>query len=156
MADRPDPAPPAAEADAPDGGSPAGAHDGRLLILAHGGTWDRRFQISSLAASTASAGRGVDIALFFAALRCWVGGRWDALDPEPPLGPARLQSLGMPPLSGMLEPARTQGLLRVYACSASMRLYGLDSATTQASVDAILGWQSFSRMIENSRSVVTL
>ena len=136
MAERPDPA--------------------SLLILAHGGSWDRRFQISSLAASAASGGRAVDIALFFAALRSWVTGEWDVLDPEPPLDRARLQSLAMPPLSGMIEPGRAQGLIRLYACSASMRFYGLDAATTQASVDAILGWQSFSRMIENARSVVTL
>jgi hypothetical protein len=37
-----------------------------------------------------------------------------------------------------------------------LRLYGLDTAATQAAVDAILGWQSFARMIENARSVVTL
>jgi peroxiredoxin family protein len=128
----------------------------RLLILAHGASWDRRFQISSLAASAASAGRAVDVALFFGALRCWVSGRWDALDPEPPLGPARLQQLGMPPLTSMLEPGRAQGLIHLYACSASMRLNALDSASTQSMVDAILGWQSFSRMIETSRSVVTL
>ena len=77
---------------------PVAARDGRLLILAHGGSWDRRFQVSSLAASAASAGRAVDIALFFAALRSWVSGHWDALDPEPPLNAGRLQSLGMPPL----------------------------------------------------------
>lgn len=134
----------------------AAANDGRLLILAHGGTWDRRFQISSLAASAASAGRAVDVALFFAALRSWVGGHWDALDPEPPLSAGRLQTLGMPPLTSMLEPWRARGLIRVYACSASMRLHGLDAAVTQATVDAILGWQSFSRMIEQARSVVTL
>jgi peroxiredoxin family protein len=132
------------------------ARDGRLLILAHGGTWDRRFQISSLAASAASAGRAVDVALFFAALRSWVTGHWDALDPEPPLDAGRLLQLGMPPLTGMLEAGRAQGLIRLYACSASMRLHGLDAAATQASVDAILGWQSFSRMIEQARSVVTL
>ena len=132
------------------------ATDGRLLILAHGGTWDRRFQISSLAASAASAGRGVDIALFFAALRSWVSGHWDALDPEPPLGVARLRELAMPPLTSMLEGGRSQGLIRLYACSASMRLNALDTATTQAAVDAILGWQSFSRMIEKAQSVVTL
>lgn len=130
--------------------------DGRLLILAHGASWDRRFQISSLAASVAAAGRGVDVALFFSALRCWVTGRWDALDPEPPLGPARLQSLGLPPLTSLLEQGRGQGLIHLYACSASMRLHGLDSAATQAVVDAILGWQSFSRMIETASSVVTL
>jgi peroxiredoxin family protein len=132
------------------------AGDGNLLILAHGGSWDRRFQLSSLAASEAATGRAVDVALFFAALRSWVGGSWDALDPEPPLDAARLQALGMPPLSSMLEPGRAQGLVRLYACSASLRLYGLDAAATQAAVDAILGWQSFARMIEKARSVVTL
>lgn len=130
--------------------------DGRLLILAHGASWDRRFQISSLAASAASAGRAVDVALFFAALRCWVTGRWDALDPEPPLGPARLQQLGLPPLTSLLENGRAQGLIHLYACSTSMRLNALDSAATQSVVDAILGWQSFSRMIETARTVVTL
>ena len=130
--------------------------DGSLLILAHGGSWDRRFQISSLAASEAAAGRPVDVALFFAALRSWVAGEWDALDPEPPLDRARLLALGMPPLSELLAPGRQQGLVRLFACSASLRLYGLDAAATQAAVDAILGWQSFSRMIENAGSVVTL
>jgi peroxiredoxin family protein len=132
------------------------SRDARLLILAHGGTWDRRFQISSLAASAASAGRAVDVALFFAALRSWVGGHWDALDPEPPLGAARLQELGMPPLTTMLAAGRSQGLIRLYACSASMRLNALDPGATQDAVDAILGWQSFSRMIERAQSVVTL
>ena len=144
--------PPAGDQDS--GEADVGSRD-RLLILAHGASWDRRFQICSLAATAASAGRAVDVALFFAALRCWVTGRWDALDPEPPLGPARLQSLAMPPLTTMIEPGREQGLIRLYACSASMRLHGLDSASTQAVVDAILGWQSFSRMIENAKSVVT-
>ena len=132
------------------------AGDGNLLILAHGGSWDRRFQISSLAASEAAAGHPVDVALFFGALRSWVTREWDALDPEPPLEPARLHALGMPPLTSMLKPARGQGLVRLYACSASLRLYGLDAAATQAAVDAILGWQSFARMIEKARSVVTL
>ena len=132
------------------------ASDGNLLILAHGGSWDRRFQISSLAASTAAAGRAVDVALFFAALRAWATGQWDVLNPEAPLQPARLAELGMPPLTTLLEPGRSQGLVRLYACSASLRLCGLDAAATQARVDAILGWQSFSRMIEGARSVVTL
>jgi peroxiredoxin family protein len=130
--------------------------DANLLILAHGGSWDRRFQICSLAASEAATGRAVDVALFFAALRSWVAGEWDALDPEPPLLAGRLQALGMPPLRAMLEAGRAQGLIRIYACSASLRLYGLDPAAAQRSVDAILGWQSFARMIEKARSVVTL
>ena len=85
-----------------------------------------------------------------------MSGHWDALDPEPPLGAARLRALAMPPLTSMIEPGRSQGLIRLYACSASMRLNALDTAATQAAVDAILGWQSFSRMIEKAQSVVTL
>jgi peroxiredoxin family protein len=56
----------------------------------------------------------------------------------------------------MLAPGREDGLIRVYACSATAHLLGLDLATVQASVDALLGWQSFSRMIRETTRVVTL
>ncbi len=127
-----------------------------LLILAHGGTWEMRFQISSLAASAAAGGDRVDLALFFAALDAWVRDRWDELDPAPPISADRLEALDMPPLSEMLAPGREDGLIRIYACSASTRLLGLDAATVQAKVDILLGWQSFSRMIREAGRVVTL
>jgi peroxiredoxin family protein len=127
-----------------------------LLILAHGGSWEMRFQVSSLAASVAAAGERVDVALFFAALDSWVTGRWDDLDPQPPLTPERLESFDMPPLTEMLAQGRADGLVRFYACSASTRLLGLDAARVQASVDVLLGWQSFSRMIREAGRVVTL
>jgi peroxiredoxin family protein len=127
-----------------------------LLILAHAGTWEMRYQISALAASAAAAGERVDVCLFFAALDSWGRGRWDELDPGPPLSAERLESLGLPPLSEMLEGGRGEGLIRVYACSASVRLLGLDMAAVQASVDALLGWQSFARMIRETARVVTL
>jgi peroxiredoxin family protein len=127
-----------------------------LLILAHGGSWNLRFQISSLAASAAAAGERVDIALFFGALDAWARGQWDELDPQPPVSLERLESLGMPPLSEMLEQGREEGLIRLYACSASARMIGLETAQVQAVVDAMLGWQSFSRMIRDSGRVVTL
>jgi len=135
---------------------PADDNSGRLLILAHGGTWEQRFQISSLASSEASAGRPVDIALFFAALHCWVRNGWDTIDPTPPLDPARVERQALPTLSSFLEPGRKDGLVRLYACSASVRLLGLDPAETQDRVEAILGWQSFSRMIRRASQVVTL
>jgi peroxiredoxin family protein len=126
-----------------------------LLILAHGGSWDLRYQISSLAASVAAVGERVDVALFFGALDAWVRGRWDELDPQPPVTAERLEALDFPPLSEMLLPGREEGLIRFYACSASARMLGLDSARVQAAVDAMLGWQSFSRMIRDSGRVVT-
>jgi peroxiredoxin family protein len=126
-----------------------------LLILAHGGSWDLRYQISSLAASVAAVGERVDVALFFGALDAWVRGRWDELDPQPPVMAERLEALDFPPLSEMLLSGREEGLIRFYACSASARMLGLDSARVQAAVDAMLGWQSFSRMIRDSGRVVT-
>jgi peroxiredoxin family protein len=127
-----------------------------LLILAHGGSWDMRFQISALAASAAAAGERVDVALFFGALDAWARRRWDELDPQPPLSAERLEGLDMPPLSEMLAAGREDGLIRLYACSASARMLGLDTAQVAAAVDALLGWQSFSRMIRDSSRVVTL
>lgn len=115
-----------------------------------------RFQISSLAASAAAAGDPVDLALFFDALGAWAGDRWDELDPQPPLTAERLEALNLPPLSEMLAPGRADGLIRVYACSASARMLGLDPAQVQAAVDSFLGWQSFSRMIRDAGQVVTL
>ncbi|HET9225322.1 MAG TPA: hypothetical protein VFR31_01530 [Thermoanaerobaculia bacterium] len=127
-----------------------------LLILAHGGSWDMRFQISSLAASAAAGGDRVDLALFFGALEAWANGRWDELDPRPPVTAERLEKLDMPPLSEMLAPGREEGLIRIYACSATAHLIGLDLAKVQSSVDALLGWQSFSRMIRETARIVTL
>ena len=125
------------------------------MILAHGGAWETRFQVSSLAASAAAAGEEVEIALFFAALDAWAAGRWDALDPAPPLTGERLQALGLPPLSSLLAPGREGASIRVYACSASSRILGLDMARLQESVDAVLGWQTLSRMTATAGRVVS-
>ncbi len=127
-----------------------------LLILAHAGHWEGRFQISSLAASRAAGGDRVDIALFFGALKAWVDGAWDALDPQPPLTAERLEGLDLPPLTELLAASRKSGLVRLYACSASTRFYDLDRAKVQAAVDAILGWQTFSQMIFEAGRVVSL
>jgi len=126
-----------------------------LIILAHGGSWDMRFQVSSLAASAAAAGEEVEIALFFGALDSWVAERWDALDPAPPVAAERLEALGMAPLSTLLAPGREAGRIRVYACSASSRILGLEMARVQAAVDAVLGWQTLSRMTAAAGRVIS-
>jgi peroxiredoxin family protein len=125
------------------------------MILAHDGGWEMRYQVSSLAASAAAAGEEVEIALFFGALDSWASGRWDALDPAPPVDAARLEGLGLPPLSSMLAPGRAEGKIRVYACSGSCRILGLDLARVQEAVDAILGWQSLSRMTATTGRVIS-
>lgn len=127
----------------------------RLLIFAHGGSWDRRYQVSALAASAAASGDRVDLALFFGALDAWARGEWDRLDPEPPVDPERLEGLDFPALTSLLEPARASGRLRVYACSASTRVLGLDPSVVQSGVDALCGWQTFAKLIAEADRVVT-
>lgn len=127
-----------------------------LLILAHGDSWERRFQVSSLAASAAAAGQPVDVALFFRALAAWTGNRWDRPEPDPPVTLDRLDSLNLPPLSSMLAPGRERGLVRLYACSASTRILGLGAAAVQETVDAVVGWPTFHRMVRRAERVVTL
>jgi predicted peroxiredoxin len=127
----------------------------RLLILSHAAPWDRRYQVSALAASAASAGDRVDLAFFFAALDAWIHGRWDALDPDPPVDPGRLATLGFPPLSSLLGSARETGNLTLYACSASCRILGLDPTDVQTRVDVLCGWQTFTKLIGEADRVVT-
>ena len=129
-----------------------------LVILAHGGSWERRYQASALAASAAASGDRVELCLFFAALDAWArdgGAGWDRLDPAPPVDPDRLASLGFPPLSEMIAGARESGDLRLYACSASTRILDLEPAEVQARVDLLCGWQTFARLIAGADRVVT-
>lgn len=129
-----------------------------LLILAHGGTWDRRFQISSLAATSCAAGRPVHLVLFFGALDAWARGEWDRLDPAPPLTADTLGPVA-PSLTEILDHARlapAPGCLRLYACSASMRFLELPAAEVQERVDVIAGWQTFQKMTFEAERVVTL
>lgn len=127
-----------------------------LLILASGSTWDSRYQVSALAASAAAAGDRVKIALIGATLATWVRGEWDRLDPAPPIESARIEELGFPGLSSILDRALETGNVTIYGCSAVARLLDLDLAEAQARVDALVGWPSFSRMIAKADRVVTL
>lgn len=126
-----------------------------LLILAHGGSWDRRFQVSSLAASAAASGDRVTIALFFGALEAWASGGWDRIDPEPPLTAGAIDRHGFPPLGSLLEGPRGRSAVRILACSASTRLLGLEAAAVQSRVDALVGWPAVAELIAQADRVVT-
>ena len=127
-----------------------------LLVLAHEESWEYRFQVSSLAATAAASGKNVGIALFFGALRAWTDDRWNASDPSTTIDQDHLDALGLPPLTDYLADGRGSGLIHLYACSASVRILKLDQSTVQDRVDAIFGWQTFSSLIDQASSVVTL
>lgn len=151
-----EPARRAAADPAASGADAAAAAPAALLVLAHDDTWRARFQVSSLAASAVAAGQDVAVAFFFDALAAWATGRWDFHEPAPPVPLDRLEALDLPPLSSLLTAGRDSGGLRLYACSASVRILGLDPARVQERVDAIVGWPTFHRLIRQAERVVTL
>lgn len=119
----------------------------RLLLLAESANWDRRYQVSALAASATALGDEVEVAFFFGALDAWVRNAWDRLDPAPPLTAPAIEAIDFPPLSTLLEGARATGLLRLYGCSASVRLLGLDPALCLTRLDTLAGWPTFAQKI---------
>lgn len=126
-----------------------------LLVLTHDESWEARFQVSSLAASTAATGVPVAVGLFFDALACWVEDRWDERSPKSARLEASRELASYPPLAELLGPGREEGRLRLYACSASTRLLGLELQVVQAKVDAIVGWPTFARLVRLADRVVT-
>lgn len=126
----------------------------RLLLLVHGASWDRRYQASALAASATALGDDVDLAFFFAALDAWVRDEWDRLDPDPPLSARHIEAVAFPPLSTLLDGARQTGRLRLYGCSASVRLLGLDPEHCLTCLDALAGWPTFAQKIAAADRVV--
>ena len=126
-----------------------------LLILANGSSWQERYQVTALVASEVAAERPVDLALFFGALSHWSTGQWGVLDPQAPLSAEAIEKAAYPSLENLLQEARETGRVRLFACSTSVRLMDLDAAQVQNRVDAILGWQSFSRMIHQAQTTLT-
>lgn len=125
-----------------------------LLILAHSASWTDRFEISSLVASALASGGSVDLALFFEALRFWVEGRWSEL-PEASSAAAPQAAAVMPPLDELMLQSHESGEgLRVFACSASVRLLGLEPDRVERTVDAIVGWPTFWRLMGSAGRVL--
>lgn len=102
---------------------------GSLLVLLHAGDWERRWTAAALAVTAAAHGDAVRVALFGAALRDWVEGRFDQGAPAG-AGAARA---GSP--TAMLEEGRAELGLRLLACDTAVRLAGLDPEVAASKVE---------------------
>ena len=123
-----------------------------LVIFAHSDGYDRLYQVASLALTAAHSGRQVIVVFFFWALDAFVSGRMDE-----PVFAAESQSAAEevkrrmltgnnPPPSEMLRMARETGLVKLYACSASVQYTGLDLAETASQVDEVVGLATILRL----------
>jgi peroxiredoxin family protein len=125
-----------------------------LAIFLHSGGYDRVYQAVSMALSASSLGWPSHLFLFYQALGAYVDGRWDdirvgegALDARVERG---FESANLPSLYRMIEKARGEdGGLRIYACSSSVRVLGVDMAVVRERVDDIVGLTSMLKIADS-------
>src|SRR5574337_519406 len=100
----------------------------KFVIFAHSGTYDKLYQIVTLAITAASMGREAYIFLFFWALKRFVNEEFDAARLSAEFGEEgsrlskRMQEINPISLKEILHDVRTVGNLKVYACTGVVKL----------------------------------
>lgn len=117
----------------------------KYVIFAHSGTYDKLYQIITLAITAASMGRETYIFLFFWALKRFVN---EEFSPEilgsefgeegEKLG-KRISDMNPVSLKELLTEVKTLGNLKLYACSGAVKLMDLEEKKVKSKVDDILG-----------------
>ena len=121
----------------------------RVAIFLHSGDFDRLHQGFSIASSAHALGRSVDLYFFWWALKWLDSGetentaRFNEIE-------ERLESLGYPSLTDLIDHLRQSGGCTFYACTASIRAVGADADRVQRKVDHLVGWAS---ILELTRTV---
>ncbi len=117
----------------------------KFVIFAHSGTYDKLYQIVTLAITAASMGRETYIFLFFWALKRFVNEEFDAARLSTEFGEEgsrlskRMQEINPISLKEILHEVRMSGNLKVYACTAAVKLMELEESVVKSRVDDILG-----------------
>jgi peroxiredoxin family protein len=120
---------------------------GRLVVFLHSGSWEARYQATTLALTAAALGDEVTVALFFAPLRSWAEGRFD--EGAPP----EAKSAKVASLRTSLEEARAGLGLRMVACDTAMRLAGLSVEAARAALDEVTTLPALWRLAQAGRAV---
>lgn len=122
-----------------------------FTIFLHSGAYDRIYQAVNMLLAASSSGHRCRLFLFYQALAAYVADAWDRTEvgaagaagsvPEWDKNVARAFELAnAPSLYRVLDMARNEnGGVSVYACSASVRILGLDPAEVKKKVDEIVG-----------------
>lgn len=117
----------------------------KFVIFAHSGTYDKLYQIVTLAITAASMGRETYIFLFFWALRRFVNEEFDIKKLSSEFGSEgerlarRMQEINPISLKEILQDVRSMGNLKIYACTAAVKIMELEESLVKSKVDDILG-----------------
>jgi peroxiredoxin family protein len=130
----------------------------KFVIFAHSGTYDKLYQIITLAITAASMGKETYIFLFFWALRRFVNDEFDVKKLSDEFGEEgdrlskRMQEINPVSLKEILNEVRGMGNLKVYACTAAVKLMELEEAKVKSRVDDILGLTTILEMADGAET----
>lgn len=130
----------------------------KFVIFAHSGTYDKLYQIITLAITAASMGRETYIFLFFWALKRFVNEEFDVARLSAEFGEEGerlskcMQKLNPISLKEILGDVRMMGNLKIYACTAAVKFMELDESKVKSRVDDILGLTTILEMAEGAET----
>jgi len=140
-----------------------------LTIFLHSCAYDRIYQAVNLLLTASSMGRPCHLFLFYQALAAYAADGWDKTrvssgenlgGGEAPWAEAvagAFELANVPSLHKILDMARNEsGGVSVYACSASIRLLGLDPAEIKTKVDEIVGLATMLELSSHDGQVLYL
>jgi peroxiredoxin family protein len=121
----------------------------KLAIIAHGGTIDRLYPMFILASAASAMNMEIHIYFTFWGLRMLVKGALERAELpatykhlEEQLR-SRLREMKYPTPYEMLKMAKASGLLKIYACSPTMEMFGIKKEDLIPEVDQIAGATTF-------------
>ena len=130
----------------------------KFVIFAHSGTYDKLYQIITLAITAASMGRETYIFLFFFSLKRFVNEEYDVTKLSSEYGDEgeklskRMQKINPISLKELLHDVRTMGNLKVYACTGAVKLMELEESVVRTRVDDILGLTTLLEMADGAET----
>lgn len=130
----------------------------KFVIFAHSGTYDKLYQIITLAITSASMGRETYIFLFFWALKKFVNEDFDVTKLSDEFGEEgnrlskRIQEMNPVSLKEILSDVRAMGNLKIYACTTAVKLMELDESLVKSKVDDIVGLTTLFEMADGAET----
>ena len=128
----------------------------RLVIFAHGSTYDKLYQIATIAVTAVAMGEEVYVVLFFEALRKFVEGKTDIEDMSAEFqGKSRdvyqkMTVMNPNSIPEMIETVKSLGTLKFLACSANVEFMGLKKEEVLKKVDEITGLPSILKLVSEA------
>jgi len=121
----------------------------KLAIIAHGGTIDRLYPVFIL--SSAASAMDMEIHLYFTfwGLQMLVKGALEKAELPATYKhlegqlKSSLRMMKYPSIYDMLKMAKASGLVKIYACSSTMKMFGIKKEDLIPEVDKIVGAASF-------------